>query len=260
MTRSFFTSVFCLLTCIASCVFGDTTATFNLTGTNSGASIGGVYTSPYFAQITTGATTVSTAAICDDFTDDSYLGETWTADVTSLSSLNTQNSTVLWHGTSWNGTQLTQAQEYMAVAILTEDLLPIYSTQPAIAGDYGYAIWALTFPNESGQLPPQDYLDTGTWSTVEGYVNTAVADVMGSNSNYNQLSDYSNVTIYSYDSAASAANDQPTGCGDTCPPPPQEFIVVGMPEPSMPLSLLFYFSALAGLVFVFRGRIVKSDR
>jgi hypothetical protein len=266
MTRRSLISVCFLVVGTTPLVLGGTTATFDLTGTNNGANMGGVYTSPYFAKITTGTTTVSTAAICDDFSDDSYIGETWTADLTQYSALNTStnsslnNSTVLWQGTTWQGTPtptiLTQAQEYMAAAILTEDLLPIYSTNPTLAGEYGYGIWALTYPSTlPADQSPQHYLDAGVWSTVEALVNTAVAEATGSNPAYNSLSDYSNVQIYSYDSGASLAAGQPTGCGGTCPPPPQEFLVVGMPEPSLDRSLLFYFSAFACLIVFFRRRI-----
>jgi len=260
MVRSSITSAFCLFVSVASLAFGNTTATFTLTGTNEGANLGGVYTSPYFASIETGTTTVSTAAICDDFSDDSYLGESWTANVTNYSNLSSFNSTVMWTGTTWQGQTLSQAQEYMAVALLTEDLLPIYSSNPTLAGEYGYAVWALTYPDsESGSQSPESYLNSsgipGIWSAVEGLVNSAVTNVVGPGSKVS-LSQFGSVAIYSYDSAAGL----PTGCGNTCPPPPQEFIVVGMPEPSMPLSLLFYFSALTCLVIVFRRRVIKSDR
>jgi hypothetical protein len=214
--------------------------------------MGGVYTSPYFANITTGATTVSTAAICDDFTDDSYIGETWTADVTNLASLSTPNSTVLWQGTTWNGKTLSQAQEYMAAAVLSEELLPVYASNPTLAGDYGYAIWELLDQSAN----PLGYLDAQNANIVTGFINSAVNEVTGAKPAVT-LSQFSNVSIYSYDSAASIANGQPTGCGGTCPPPPQEFLVVGMPEPSMGLSLLFYLASLGCIVFVFRRHIVR---
>jgi len=244
---------------LASSASGATTATFTLTDVNNGATLGGVYASPYYATITTDTTSVSTAAICDDFRDDSYVGETWTADVTTLSSLTSQNSTVLWQGTTWTGGSqpivLTQAQEYMVAALLTEQLVPLASSNPTLAGEYGYGVWALTDPSAN----PLGNLDSGTAALVTGFVNDAIAEVTGANPTVT-LSDFSNVTIYSYDAAASLAAGQPTGCGGTCPPPPQEFLVVGMPEPSMPYSLIFYLSSAMCLVFVFRKRLVKRSR
>ena len=62
-----------------------------LTGANSGSQAG-VYTSPYTATID-GATGI--AVICDDFTSDTYFGETWTANVTNLSILASGPSSIL---------------------------------------------------------------------------------------------------------------------------------------------------------------------
>jgi len=252
MTYGKLIPVFCLLACFVPYAAGTTTATMDLTGVNNGANMGGVYTSPYFATITTGKTSISTAVICDDFSDDSYIGETWTADVTSLASLTSTNSTVKWNGTTWNGTQLSQAQEYMAAAVLTEDLLPIYSTNPTAAGEYGYAIWALLDPSAS----PLSYLTSSEATATTADINSAVAEVTGAHPTVT-LASFGNVQIYSYDAAASAAVGQPTGCGGTCPPPPQEFLVVGMPEPPMAVSLLFYLLSAGAVAFVFRKRIVK---
>jgi hypothetical protein len=231
--------------------FATETATLQLTGTNGGANLGGVYTSPYFATITTGSTTISSAVICDDFADDSYLGETWTADVTHLSDLSSPNS-LKWQGTTWQGQTLTQAQEYMAAALLVEDLLPVYSTDAYKAGEYGFAIWALLDPADN----PLGYIgNSNTVSQVKTYINSAVAEVSGSSAT--TLSQFSNVNIYTYDSALSLAAGQPSGCGG-CAPSPQEFIAVSMAEPPAPLLLLFYFSIASGLVFVFRRRMFKA--
>src|SRR5277367_1307801 len=60
------------------------TVTFNLTGVGSGANLAGVYTSPYTGNVNGGS---SMSVICDDFADDSYVPETWTAYQSSLSSV-----------------------------------------------------------------------------------------------------------------------------------------------------------------------------
>jgi hypothetical protein len=243
--------------------YGAVTATMTLTGVNNGANLGGIYTSPYFGTVTTGATTISTPIICDDFGDDSYIGETWTADATNLSTLSqaSNNATLKWQGTTFQGTALSQAQEYMAAAILTESLLPIYNTNPTLAGEYGFAVWQLLDPclNVSCTLSPLSYIPTTTAQTVVGLMANAVSQVTGPHPTA-QLSQFSNVTIYSYDATVSKALGQPTGCGGTCPPPPQEFIVVGMPEPPMALSLAFYLSTLSVIGYFFRRNIIARRK
>ena len=60
-------------------------ATVSMTLTSAGGNISnGVYVNPYTASING----VSTTVICDDYVDDSYVGESWTADVHTLSDLN----------------------------------------------------------------------------------------------------------------------------------------------------------------------------
>src|SRR5579862_563376 len=83
------------------------TTTFNLTSVGSGANLAGVYTSPYAGTVTPGGPTIP--VICDDFIDDSYVPETWTAYVTSLSSLTsgTTDSFLRWVNGGAEGTSIT---------------------------------------------------------------------------------------------------------------------------------------------------------
>src|ERR1700691_2444139 len=66
------------LLCIAPSAFADT-ASMDLTGAGSNV-MDGVYIGPYTATING----VSTPVICDDFADESYIGEAWTANISTF--------------------------------------------------------------------------------------------------------------------------------------------------------------------------------
>jgi len=148
-------------------------ALIDVTGTNNGYNEAGVYTSPYFGTITMPgtngtSTTISTAMICDDYYNNSYLNESWVANITEITSLPLTGSTQtptpngstpvyptpLYTGTTWNNMQLDQAQEYLVVALLASDLMQNCGGQTSsgchltadeqTAANYGFAIWDLT--------------------------------------------------------------------------------------------------------------------
>lgn len=76
-------AVIALFLAVAPSAFADTTATMYLAGAGSNVA-DGVYVGPYTATINGGS---DTPLICDDYTHDSYVGETWTADVSTMSNL-----------------------------------------------------------------------------------------------------------------------------------------------------------------------------
>jgi hypothetical protein len=272
----------------ASAPFLDAqTSTVTVTGTNNGYNEAGVYTSPYFGSVTINGATVPTAMICDDYYDDSYLGESWTATATNLSTIGNglpSPSPLLYDGTPLWG--LDQVQEYMAVAYLSEEVLAAASAEQGLTGaaltqqeqlaaDYGFAIWDLTnifgYKDATGgpsnntsctaaenwqtchndssnvlyQLSQTEIQNIVGTSTTSGYIQQAIAATAG-----DSVSQFSNVTIYNW-----VPNTITFGCGSTCAPPPQEFIVVtAMPEPSTVLQMFFYSSCAVGLFLVFRRR------
>lgn len=261
-------------------------ALIDLTGTNGGANEAGVYTSPYFGTITPyGGSTVSTAMICDDYYDNSYLNEEWVAQVTNLSSLNSgsNNPNLLYTGTTWvdGGTTytLSQSEEYVAVAILATDVMNANDEGNAsLAAAYGFAIWDLTNVQANTGVDSCDvgqtscygttniYNDNVLWQVSDisgilgtasspGFITSAVQEALDGGPGGLPLSPsaYANVNIYSYYS--------PDGVycpGGGCAPPPQEFITVSMDEPSMPILLGFYGICAIGLGVAFRRRIVNK--
>jgi hypothetical protein len=234
-----------------------------------GTVMAGVYTSPYLAYIND--STVGTNVICDDYSDDSYVPEDWDTYATQLSQLNSSSpvefqpslvnqspcGTACQAYPSSIGYSLGEDTAYMTEAILAEELL----AQPmgsVTAGELSFAMWDLFDPQAFTDLENEG---AGTYngasytgSQLEGAANTylqaAITLAKGDN-----LSEFSNVTIYTYDPAVA-----PSCSGSPCPSaPPQEFIAVSnMPEPSSVAILGADLLAVAGLVFFFRRRLVRS--
>jgi hypothetical protein len=229
--------------------------TFNLTGVGSGANLAGVYTSPYSGTVSPGGPTIP--VICDDFADDSYVPEQWTANVTSLSSLTpgTTNGELKWANATVGGVTLTQAQAYTVAAYLAGEILTSVAGSAA-QEDLSYAMWGLFDPTGT-----TNDLGAFAWLQYYGYNNdeTIAMNDLTSAVSYVQThnlgpSNYANVTIYSYDTAANP--NGPTCNGGTCPnSPPQEFITVSMAEPPSAALFLLDLLFVAGLTLFVRRRL-----
>jgi hypothetical protein len=227
----------------------------------SGGSLGGVYTSPYFGTVDGG---VVIPIICDDYVDDSYFNETWTAYDTNLGTgpLGTSlgptagDDGILKWGATGNpdpntanntddgnpgalgiGVNLTQTEAYdIAANMITQLLTPSspYYNSP----DLSFAIWGL-FDADALTADP----------TATGILQTFVSDFTAPVS---QSAAYSNVNIYTYVPGSGVSD-----CGG-CAPPPQEFIVVSMAEAPSPAILGAYLLGFGCLAFFFRRRLVRS--
>jgi hypothetical protein len=229
---------------VASPLAAQPTTPFYLNGAGSGANLAGVYTSPYSGGTTPSATA---AVICDDFADESYVPESWTAYVTQLPTLsNGPLSYLKWSGATVGATTLSQAAAYTVAAVLATDILTS-TTGSQTQEDYSYALWELfDYTDAYNQLIA--YGDVGDASNAQSYLNAAVTNV---ETNHLTPNNYANVTIYSYDTGATGA------CGGPCPAP-QEFITVNMAEPSSPALLGFDLLCVAGLVFFVHRRFAGS--
>src|SRR5579872_4333982 len=125
MSRSF-RNLLCLTALVvlflASASFAETTSV-TLTGTGNNTVVWGsgfgVYVDPYTATV---GGVANTPVICDDWSDNSYVGESWTANVTQASSVGT--------GSPMFGSNQTLYDE---VAWLATDMLANYSLTPNAA-------------------------------------------------------------------------------------------------------------------------------
>lgn len=186
------------------------TASMDLTGVGPNGAMAGVYVGPYMATING----VSTPVICDDYSDESFLNETWTANVSTLADL----SNTKWGGLS-NATTL-----YEEAAWLTEQLV---TASPSQAGDIQFAIWAIFDPSAINGL------SAGDQATVVGLISQAQGQTFWAG-------EFSNILIYT------ANTNDPILCnGQACAnTPPQEFMV-DTPEPGALALLSLGLSVIA---------------
>lgn len=202
----------------------------NMKLTNPGGNVlAGIYVGPYYATINN---TPNVPIICDDFTDETYVGESWTANVTTVAS-----GDPTWISQRQGLSSTAQSADYAEVAFLAEQLMNPATTcqksQADCAGDIQFAIWNIFDPG-----PPLSLLSGNDWINANAWLNaatTAYADKEISPSLY------SNVLVYS-----------PAGGG-----PPQEFIMVQTPEPGLASLLSVDLLTLAGVVFLMHRRSKK---
>jgi len=212
----------------------DQTASMDLTGVGTNGAYAGVYIGPYQATIN-GA---STPVICDDFGDESYVPESWTAITTNVSNL-PADSNLKW------GDNQTLYDEGAYLATLLAN--PANSTN---ATAIQYALWQLMdttaaggeYNNEvenwlGGELTSSQFASFEGSATTAGSVLYYIAQAEMA-SNYDSSS-WSNVLIYSFDQCTMAV-ESPCSSSN----PPQEFMVVTTPEPSTILMLVLGLGAI----------------
>ncbi|MGD1102095.1 MAG: hypothetical protein ABSA59_08505 [Terriglobia bacterium] len=140
------------LLCFASSALADTV---NVTYTGPGGNnLGGVYVYPYNLSIN-GAP--STPAICDDFVDDIYGGESWTAKLNTFSAV-TSDSTL------WGDNPSGYEEATWLAAQLFHQTVPC-PTGGNCQADINYAIWAIFYPAALGNLnsDPTNYANAVWW-------------------------------------------------------------------------------------------------
>ena len=195
-------------------------ATVSMTLTSAGGNISnGVYVNPYTASING----VSTQVICDDYVDDSYIGESWTADVHTLSDLT---------NTRWGS----QPGLYNEAAWLSIQLLG--TSDAATRAAISFAIW--------GVFVGQAITDFGgPSSAAQTWLNNAASHAQDH---------FDNVLIYTPNTSYPITCDG-HACANT---PPQEFLVVRTPEAPAAAFLGLNLAALGALVLFIRRRSFQS--
>jgi len=203
-----------------------------LTGVyNSNNVMGGVYDSPYLATI--GSSSTPTLVICDDFTTDISVGQSWSAYQNTLSAVTTSGPQKF---TTPDYSGLTIQQEYDAAALLAEDLLANLNgandPNSILVGEYSYAIWTIFDPSAiTGYLGQLNNISIQT--EIASLRNTAFSEVLAG------VTPSATVSIYTPKPLTAS----------------QEFLVVNTPEASTLAILIVDVLGLAGVVFVLRRRL-----
>ena len=200
------------LFCLVPCAFGQSTV--NITMDSGGPYImNNVYVGAYTATVNG----QSAQIICDDYAHDTWIGESWTANVTNYSNLG--SSTTLWSGLS-NASTL-----YADAAWLATQMFSPANQNSTTQGYLAYALWSLF-----------DSKALSGWSGGQlAGVNAWLAQIP----NNLTAAQFSNFFIYTPN-----LNDSITCNGGPCPTaPPQEFLGFTVPEGGSPAMYLL----LAGI-------------
>jgi hypothetical protein len=238
----------------ASASFAQTSIT--LTGVGDGSIVStpslGVYVDPYTATVNGVA---NTSVICDDWSNDSYVGESWTATVINTPSVQTGSATMFGANSSLS---LSQSQLYNALAWLGTQLLSNptnYANQVAAS----FAIWELTYNAAGSGLAspdPTSFLADSNAASEQSTVTTLINDAIAAVNNGYVGTGWEILTPV--DSTVSCA-------GSGCPSPnnaaslgvPQEFLVYA-PESSSVLMFGAEMIGLLAMAFMFRKRLALS--
>lgn len=210
-----------VLLCASSAFAG---VNLTLTGAGNNGMLSGVYVGPYQGTVNG----VSMPIICDDFYDDTWLNEAWTATASTFSDLSQtrfasdSNATTQYEQAAWLSTQL------------LNNASCIYS-QANCAGDIQFAIWQVFDKEPLTLLTGNNLLNAQYW------LNQAQSQTF-------TPGEFSDFTIYT-----------PTSCLRNCGVTlPQEFIV-RTPEPPELAILATDFSAAGGLLFwLYRRRTKRA--
>jgi len=239
-----FVSIFWATLCCAPLALaqGDN---FTITGANpDGYYLGNnpaVYVDPYTATVTGPGVNYSGFVICDDYTDEVTVPESWTVDSSTIGAGGATNGlfqsdnysyTLGSQGFSYSGEQGYNMVAYLADELMTNEN---YNNQ-ATADALSYAIWTIFTPSAYSNITG----DTSVQAAV-------VQDIESAWTNAGKNSDYSGpaVTVWT-----------PTSWnGD--PSRPQEFLTVQTPEPPALASLAVDFTVLLGFLCVVRRRILR---
>ena len=206
-----------------------------LTSAGAGTVLDGVYTSPYTGTV---GGVANTAVICDDFADDSYVGESWSATVSSVASL---AGNVKW------GSETNAQQNYEIAAWLAEDLLS--TSNKTATEDISFAIWLSLDPGVASYLT-STYSDPGTLAAAQGWIAAAQNAITAQNLT---AADFANVLVYTPVAGTATISCNSGRCAANSP---QEFLVVRTPEPGSLVLLLCGILAVTG--FAKRSRIATA--
>ncbi|MDE3179666.1 MAG: hypothetical protein KGM47_08395 [Acidobacteriota bacterium] len=204
-----------------------------LTGTNV---LAGVYVGAYEATING----VPTPVICDDYSDESYVPESWTANSSAFSDLSS---------TKWAAAYpANYGALYNEAAWLIEQMInPVNSSQ---LGEIQYAIWGLFNHSAITDLTSYNAQDG---AIAQGWLNNAQGQAPSDSSSFTVYTPFIPPAPTCYSGAGQAVQ-----CASS---PPQEFITYNASEPPF-LAMLGADLLLLGLAigFLRRRAVLKFVR
>ena len=226
-----------VLACSAA---AQSTVSMTLTGVGDGQTLGDVYVDPYTATVNGIA---NTTVICDDWSNNSYLDESWTATLLSVPSIGSSSpGTPMFYNGSNQGL-------YNELAWLGSQLLA-NPTNPTTQTEVSFAIWDLTYgvngTTEESPAPLTflaDNLQGGVTNSEYTATTTLISEAAGE-TGYNAagwevLTPVSGTSIPLADGI------------------PQEFLVY-TPEPSGAMLLGVDMLGVAFLAFFFRRWLLRQ--
>jgi hypothetical protein len=218
------------LLCFGPYAFAQGSAGITVTSPGNNV-MNGVYVGPYNATVNG----VSTQVICDDFPDETYPNESWTANVTTISNLS---------GTKWgNNKALYDEAAYFAVQMMGLESSPQQNAQTI--GYLSYVIWSLFDASDvKNWLYSQGQQGINTWKAIQSYLASA--------GNYANFTPPANFFIWTPNTG-----DPITCSGGPCPTPgpPQEFIgFFSVPEGGSALLYLLFAGLACGFGVLLRSR------
>ncbi|MGA8151640.1 MAG: hypothetical protein WB952_11870 [Terriglobales bacterium] len=197
-----------LLVVVVPCAFGQGSVGISMSD-GGPYTMNGVYVGQYDATVNGTPAQI----ICDDFSHDTYLNESWTANVTNFSNLGS-STTPMWSGKS-NALTL-----YADAAWLATQMTMSANKNNSTEGYLAYALWSLFNPSALNGLSSSQLKGVNYWlGMIPGGLTP---------------SQYANFFIYTPDLT------KPITCGGgTCPTaPPQEFLGFSVPEGGAPMLYL----------------------
>jgi len=233
-----------ILLATAAALRAQTTTSMLLTGVGDGNTFGDVYVDPYTATV---GGTANIAVICDDWSDDSNLGDSWTATVINAATVSNSadgtplfgNNQGLYNGVAWLSAQL---------------LNPANEKNGTAQTEISFAIWQLTYsgPDTCSSGTPGAGCDPLAY--MGNYISTSSTEYLAT---VNYLDQAESSTIANNNSLSDGwdiLTPDPKGKGED-----QEFMMF-VPEPSQYGTLGADLALFAVAVLVLRRRGFLASR